>query len=153
MGIFLIVFMCPGVSKDKLGLGHGFKNPEVIEMRSFGLSHKEIKISLYQIEAELFPELLTYYSNIFSIKIAQKLPKQLPYCSYAFPNVLSAPGQKWVHFIAYCSHFPPLEPIGGIVSGFQQELRIVGTRKGSRKGDPGWVPGDASGIPTRFQQS
>ena len=28
------------------------KNPEIIEMKSFGLSHKQIEKSLYQIEAE-----------------------------------------------------------------------------------------------------
>ena len=36
-------------------LGDGFKNPEIIEMKGFGLSHEQIKILLYQIEAEQIP--------------------------------------------------------------------------------------------------
>ena len=35
-----------------LGLGVGFKNPEIIEMRSLGISNDEIGILLDQIEAE-----------------------------------------------------------------------------------------------------
>ena len=56
--IALICFLYPGVSKDKnnlvLGLGNGFKNPEIIEMMVFGFSfpHKQIEKLLIQIEAE-----------------------------------------------------------------------------------------------------
>ena len=54
-GCFLILFGYPGVSKDKkVGLGglDMSKNLEIIEMKVFGLSHKQIEKLLYQIEAE-----------------------------------------------------------------------------------------------------
>ena len=44
--------MSPKIKKLVLGLGDGFKNPEIIEMKIFGHSHKQIGVLLYQIEAE-----------------------------------------------------------------------------------------------------
>ena len=50
--------MSPKIKIVGLGLGGVFKNPEIIEMRSLGLSHKQIEILLYQIEAEKSTKLL-----------------------------------------------------------------------------------------------
>ena len=55
----LILFRCPGVSKDKqlvLGLRDTFRIPESIDMRVvFGFSHKQVEKILDRIEAEEFP--------------------------------------------------------------------------------------------------
>ena len=52
MFVAFLVFLGVLVSPLVLGLGDGFKNPEMIEMRSFGFCHKQIEILLYRIEAE-----------------------------------------------------------------------------------------------------
>ena len=48
-GIFLIFFRHPGVSKEKLvlGLRDTSKNPEIIEITSFGFSHKQIDVATW----------------------------------------------------------------------------------------------------------
>ena len=49
------LFGYPGVSEEKwlvLGLGDGFKNPEIIDMRVLGFSHKQIEKLLIQLGAE-----------------------------------------------------------------------------------------------------
>ena len=54
--MFLILFRCAGVSKNKkplvLGAGDTSRNPEIIEMRGFRVSHEQIEKLIYQIEAE-----------------------------------------------------------------------------------------------------
>ena len=70
-GIFLICFRCPDVSKDKklvLGLGDGFKNPEIMEFAVLGFSNNEIRILLYQYGAEKSIKLLKLlFKYIFTI--------------------------------------------------------------------------------------
>ena len=54
-GMFSRFVLGLGVSKDKIvsfGVWWRFKKPEIIEMRSSGLSYEQIEILLYQIEAE-----------------------------------------------------------------------------------------------------
>ena len=57
--VFLDFLRCPGVSKDKhswfLGARDASRNPETIEMKVGGLSHKQLEKLLDQIEAEWFP--------------------------------------------------------------------------------------------------
>ena len=61
-----------------LGGSDGFKNPEIIQMRSFGLSHKQIDILLYQSEAEQFPGTFKLIIQTDFQKMAQQWPKQMP---------------------------------------------------------------------------
>ena len=52
---FLICFMCPGVSKKKmlvLGLGGGFKSPEIMGFGDFYFKNDEVGILLYQSGAD-----------------------------------------------------------------------------------------------------
>ena len=51
-GGFLVCVRDPGVSKVGFGGLDTSRNPEIIEMRIFGLSHKQIEKILYQIEPE-----------------------------------------------------------------------------------------------------
>ena len=58
-GFFLMFVRCAGLSKDRNnwflgGLGTS-KNPEIIEIRGFGFSHKQIDNVLDQIGEEEFP--------------------------------------------------------------------------------------------------
>ena len=63
-GFFLIVCRYPGVSKDEI-IGFGSRghvqNPEIMEMRVFGFSHKQIEQFWNQIEAEMIPRSFQAY--------------------------------------------------------------------------------------------
>ena len=49
--------LCLCLSILVLGLGDGFKNPEIMEMMLFGFSHRRIEKLLDQIDEKNFPEL------------------------------------------------------------------------------------------------
>ena len=50
--MFHVFFQAPLCLRGVLGLGDGLKNPEIMEMRVFGFSNKQVEILLDQIEAE-----------------------------------------------------------------------------------------------------
>ena len=52
LDFLLGVLVSPKIKIVGFGAWWRLENPEIIEMMSFGFSHKQIQILLYQIEAE-----------------------------------------------------------------------------------------------------